>query len=200
MGIIKNKIRNSKFEIQNKSFTLIEMIVVVAVIGLALPAMFSIIFTIISAQVKVYQMQQVKKEGDLIMRTIETKIKTDSRGIFSDATLLTQKCHTSASPSYSSSTGAFYFKNAQGHRFNYYLDTSTGQIAFYDQDAATQTINLSSAKVYFAPGSFVLSCSFINSYTPPTVNVNFTICYRKAGGCDANSLLPYNNLIKLKNY
>ncbi|EKE14302.1 MAG: hypothetical protein ACD_12C00581G0001, partial [uncultured bacterium] len=60
-----------------KSFTLIETIVVVAVIGLTLPVLFAIIFILMREQVKINRLSQIKKEGDYIITLMENTIKND---------------------------------------------------------------------------------------------------------------------------
>ena len=91
-----------------KGFTLIETIVVVAVIGLTLPVIFSIFFVLFQQQTKIYRLNTVKKEGDYVINLIENTIRDDAVTILSsnspippDATNL--KC-ANDSTSYSSTS------------------------------------------------------------------------------------------------
>ena len=59
----------------NKGFTLIETIVVIAVIGLTLPVLFATILTLMRQQIKIYRLSQVKREGDYIINLMENTIR-----------------------------------------------------------------------------------------------------------------------------
>ena len=54
-----------------KSFTLIELIVAVGIVGLVLPAVFSIFFSIIRQQLVLIAFQDMKRQGDSIQRNIK---------------------------------------------------------------------------------------------------------------------------------
>jgi len=67
-----------------KSFTLIETIVVIAVIGLTLPVLFATILTLMRQQIKIYRLSQVKREGDYIINLMENTIRNRAVTVHSE--------------------------------------------------------------------------------------------------------------------
>ncbi|PIY70331.1 hypothetical protein COY89_01780, partial [Candidatus Roizmanbacteria bacterium CG_4_10_14_0_8_um_filter_36_36] len=64
------------------AFTLIETVVVIGVIGLVLPVLFTILFVILQQQSKLNRLQQVKKNGDFVLSILEKTIKNRANSIY----------------------------------------------------------------------------------------------------------------------
>ncbi len=60
---------------QTIGFTLIEMMVVIFIIGLILPAFFSIVFTLARQQAEILILQKVKEEGDFVQTKIISLVR-----------------------------------------------------------------------------------------------------------------------------
>jgi len=208
MGIIKKfsifNFQFSKFKINNLrsnlSFTLIEAVVVIGVIGITLPALFAIIFVILQQQIKINRLQQIKKEGDFILAAMTTTIKNSATFIYKEEAFTNEECGKSESlypASYSDADGKkFYFKDKNGRSFNYYLDN--GKISS-DSSSFASPIDLTTGKVIV--NSFQISCQRTAAFSTPTVSITLTVKYNTASTRpEETASLTYNTRIKLKNY
>lgn len=178
-------------------FTLIETIVVVAVIGLILPVIFSIFFVLLQQQTKIYRLNTVKKEGDYIINIIENTLRNDAVTIHSanppnDA----NKVCANDSTSYSS-TSSLYFLNKNTLWFGYLINS--GVIS--SSSANLASINLTSSKTRI--NSFSISCSRTHIYSQPSVSLSFNIEYCNDVACSQTrpeeiASLFYKTRIKLR--
>jgi len=185
--------------VYKKSFTLIETIVVIAVIGLILPVVFSIFFVLLQQQIKIYRLNTVKKEGDYLISIIENTLRNDTKSIHSaeppnDSNI---KCSTESSAY--GSTSSLYFLNNNDQWFGYLL--SNDAIAFVS--ASITPVNLTSSKIKIS--NFSISCSRNYPYSPSSVSLSFTIEYCNDVACaqtrpEETALLFYRTKIKLRNY
>jgi type II secretory pathway pseudopilin PulG len=182
-----------------RSFTLIETIVVVAVIGLTLPVLFAIIFTLMRQQVKIYRLSQVKREGDYVINLMENTIRsravTIHSGVPSDANIV---CKDAGIPSASS----LYFLDEDKQWFGYLFNSNS--IASKSADLTHPSIDLISSKTVVS--NFSISCSRSSLYSPASILLSFDICYNTGSGCtsirpeEITSILHYQTRIKLRNY
>ncbi len=62
-------------------FTLIETIVVIALVGLILPTIFSIVFTLLRLQIQVSQLQRLKEVGDYVTSQMIYTIRTNAKEV-----------------------------------------------------------------------------------------------------------------------
>lgn len=192
-----------------KSFTLIETIVVIGVIAIIIPAVFSIIFPLISGQSKIYHLVQAKREGDYALGIMENIIRNNGTFIYSgcsNLSALTSTVCASNAPSfpanYSSSSNAtdfcFLDKNSAGFQFKY--DTTALKIA--SSSSSLGTVYLTSDKV--AISGFNMSCVRTAPFSPPVVTIGFDICYNvPGGGCNLSQpgeTLHYQTNIQLRSY
>ena len=183
-----------------KSFTLIETIVVIAVIRLILPVVFSIFFVLLQQQTKIYRLNTVKKEGDYLIGIIENTLRNDTKSIHSaePPTDSNIKCSTENS-NYSSLT-SLYFLDKKDQWFGYLLNGDA--IAFTSEPTPT-SVNLNSLKTKIS--GFSISCSRNSLYSPPSVSLSFTIQYCNDVACaqtrpEEIASLFYRTKIKLRNY
>jgi prepilin-type N-terminal cleavage/methylation domain len=68
---------------KKRAFTLIETLVVIAIIGLITPIVFTIIFIITREQMKTSRLILVKRQGDNILNNISFTIKNYAYSIYS---------------------------------------------------------------------------------------------------------------------
>jgi len=186
---------------RKKSFTLIEMIVVIATIGLVLPALFAIVFTILQQQIKIQRLSIVKREGDYALSVMENIIRNYAVKIYSESSFINERC-TTANSSYGPQNGSgFYFKDKYGNWFRFYLlsDLISSESSILNNGAqGSVSLNSSQTKIT----NFSIQCYRTNLYSPPVVNVSFTIEYNTTSTRPEERVtsLNYKTKIKLKSY
>lgn len=186
-----------------KSFTLIETIVVIAVIGLTLPVLFAIIFTLMRQQVKVYRLSQVKREGDYIINLMENTIRNRAVTVHSDQpTDGNQVCQIENYP-LSGTVDHLYFLDEDKQWFGYLFENNS--IASKSADLDNPTYPLTSSKI-LVDNTFSISCSRNSAYSPASILLNFDICYDTVlPNCastrpEETTSLHYQMRVKLRNY
>ena len=196
MGII-NKLKINSIR-QKKCFTLIEMIVVIATIGLVLPALFSIIFSILQQQVKIQRLSIVKREGDYVLNVMENTIRNYGESIHS-ATPPTESNKICQS---SSLENASYFKDKFGNWFRFYLNTtnSISSESSVLNNGSRGSVSLISSQTKIT--NFSIQCYRTSLYSPPVVNISFTIEYNTTSLRVEEKVTPltYQTKVKLRSY
>jgi len=208
MGIIKSqksKVKSQKFKKLRNSFTLIEMIVVIGTIAFALPAVFAIVFTILQQQVKIQRLSIVKREGDYVLNVVENTIRSYAKSIHSGIPGANNEiCKSSTSET------AAYFLDKFNNWFRFCqssigsnCDGSANFIASNSSilnNGSPGYINLNSNKTIIS--AFSIQCYRTNLYSPPVVNVSFTIGYNTTSTRPEERVtsLNYKAKIKLKSY
>ena len=182
---------------KNKAFTLIEVIVVIGVIGIVLPVLFSIIFSILQQQTKIQRLSLVKKEGDYILNVIENVVRNYAVKIYSENSFINEKC-ASAGSTYGPENGnTFYFQDKYNRWFNFYLNSTT---ITSNSANLSSSVNLNSSQTKIS--SFSLQCYRSALYSPPIISINFTIEYNTNSNRAEEKIIPltYQTKIKLKSY
>jgi len=185
---------------KKRAFTLIETLVVIAIIGLITPIVFTIIFIITREQMKTSRLILVKRQGDNILNNISFTIKNYAYSIHSasppDET--NEVCNNLGS-TYSSS---LIFKNNNDNSwFEFFVDNNT--VSSY---SSTLNSNLSLNTQSILVDNFSISCQKKSLYSPAVVSLSFDICYKtRSNNCTSQSpeetaLLHYQTNIKLRNY
>ena len=173
-------------------FTIIELIVVIGIIGISIPAIFGIFFTMLRAQAKTYVLQEVKRNGDNAINIMETLIKQRVLGIYSDQALTTEVCSTSSSQS----SGPLYFKDRDGAVFYFATENSPFQIA-----SRTDSLEyyLTNQKVSANP--FSIQCFRKNTFSPPIVRIDFDVNSYSSTTTrqEENAKIHYTTQVKLRN-
>ncbi len=200
------KIKNLKSKIIS-GFTLIEMVVVIGIITLALPAVFAIVFSVLREQAKVYAIKQARREGDFALDSIQNTIKNSAIGIFSDFSLTPAK-EVCNSPGPGPS-GNLYFKSKiidpitqqQDEWFEYVL--TSNKLASYSGSIPTNpntttTVNLTTPQVTVT--GFMFSCSRASTYSPALITIYFDVTYSSSSFQENQATLHYSTQIKLTNY
>ncbi len=183
-----------------KGFTFIELIVVTAVIGVVLPALFAIIFSVLRQQIKINRLAEVKRQGDYVLNVIQSIIYNNGNGIYytTDPTTLDpseEVCYDNNS--YGPTDGNnFYFMDKYEKWFKFYLN---GTKISSDASILDPPVDLTTSKVRIT--NFGIGCKRTSLYSPPLVSVKFTIEYNTdSDRVEDKASLNYQTLIKLKNY
>ncbi|QQG43923.1 MAG: type II secretion system protein [Candidatus Roizmanbacteria bacterium] len=182
-------------------FTLIEMLIVISAIGLTLPALFSIFYVILNQQIKVYRLTEVKRQGDYILGKMDSMIRSNAVGIYSDSGLATVKCsNTLGNNSYSSTGGSdFYLKDKNNNYFQFAL--SFDRMNLISTNASYQSGFLSTSKIKVE--NFAISCERSAQFSGPIISVSFDICYGTNSCSNARveeqASLSYKTNFKLRN-
>ncbi len=181
-------------------FTLIETIVVVAVIGLTLPVLIGAVFVMVRQQTKIIRLSQVKREGDYIINLMENTIRDKAVSIHSgqpdDTNII---CKIVGTPP---SAPSLYFFDRDKQWFGYIFDTSAIASKSADLDnlpnVLTYVLTSSKSKV----SAFSIGCSRVTDFSAPVVTLSFDICYETCNMArpEDYAKLHYQTRIKLRNY
>jgi prepilin-type N-terminal cleavage/methylation domain-containing protein len=195
------KINNCK--LKNKlGFTLIETVVVISIVGLMMPVIFSIFFVLVKQQNKIYRLNSIKKEGDYLINQIENNIRNNAVMVMSSNVpippVANKVCTDSSDPYSSGSTIYFLDKNDGWFKYN-----QTGStVAFSSSAGANTTLTSSKTKIY----NYSVNCTRTNLYTPPVVSLSFDICFDDGTGTcstarpEESATMHYQAKIRLRNY
>lgn len=182
-----------------KGFTLIEMIVVIAVISMTLPSIFAITFGIARQQNKIYRISKVKEEGDYVLNTLTNTIKNNAVSIHSSspATSLNEICLLVESPA---PTTSLYFQDSYNNWFGYSLASNVISSASSNLGSP---IALNSNKVLI--NNFSIGCEKTTSFSNATISLSFDICYDTGGKLctstrpEETASLHYQTKVKMRN-
>ena len=180
-----------------KSFTLVEIIIVVGTISLLIPTIFTLIFVIINQQIKVSRISTIKTEGDTILNVISNTIRNNAISI-----------HSAIPPSSNNiicdnvqtinSLSTIYFLDKNNQWFGYSFNS--GNISSL---SAQSTINLNSSNTLI--DNFNIGCSRSNRFSYSLINISFDICYKtSANTCtssrpEESATLRYQATINMRN-
>lgn len=185
---------------RRKSFTLIEIIVVISVVALVIPAVFAIVFGILRQQTKIYRLSLVKKEGDFILNIIGATIRNNALAIYSSTPPDDTNGVCQIVESYPASSSLF-FQDQWGNWFGF--SESSNSVASSASVLGSPLV-LNSEKTLIS--NFSIGCDRLVTYSPAIVSLSFDICYSTGAGSCASSRpeetanLHYNTKIKLRNY
>ena len=169
-----------------KGFTLVELVLVLGILGILLPAVFSLFVANLRAQTKVLILQDVKRNGDTALDTIEILVKAKAKSIEQQDG--TPVCTTSGS-TYS---GDLYFVDDAGNRFMF--NQSNNRIA--SESAATDYLTTNKVSV----SSFEMSCDRSSLFVAPLISISFTIDQAQTTSrAEESASLQYQTKIRLRN-
>lgn len=185
-----------------KGFTLIETIVVIAVIGITLPVLIAIILTLMRQQLKINRLSEIKREGDYISSTLENTIRDRAVSIHSGLPVndSTEICEVALS--FSNPASSLYFLDKNNNWFGFQFSGNT--IASESADLSNPSINMTSAKIFIS--NFSINCTRNTVYSAQSVQFSFDVCYDTGlPNCATTrpeeiTSLHYQSRIKLRNY
>jgi prepilin-type N-terminal cleavage/methylation domain-containing protein len=156
-----------------KGFTIIETIVVIAVIGITLPVLFAIIFTLMRQQLKINRLSEIKREGDYVSSVIENTIKDRAVSIHSNLPVNDSTKICEEALSFSSPDANLYFLDKNKNWFGYQFSGNT--LSSESANLVNPSINLNSSKIIIL--NFSINCTRNTVYTAQSVEFSFDVCY-----------------------
>ncbi len=179
-----------------KGYTLLEVVIVISIFALIVPAMFAMYFASLRAQKKVYVLRDTKRNGDNALTVMESLLKQNAISIHSaePPTTANQVC-TSSVPS---ATGELFFKDKDGTWFSFTQDSF--KIASSSASGlGSSSVNLTNTKSLVT--NFTMRCSYVSEVSPPLVSISFNINQNgPTGRAEEVSSLGYQTKIKLRSY
>jgi competence protein ComGC len=186
---------------KNKGFTFIEMLVVITATLIIIPSLFTIVFSIVRSQTKIFKITQAKKEGDYLLNVITTTIRNRAISIHSGQPVSeTNKVCRDISDTTPYEGTAIYFNDDTNKWFGFLLENS--KVA-----SASQVI---SGNQYLTSNNtivqnFSVACRAGAAYSYATVGILFDICYKTSTGTcyslrsEDSAILHYQTQVRLRN-
>lgn len=170
--------------LKKSGYTLIEMMLVIALIALLMPAVFSILYVIMQQQVKIYEITETKRQGDYVMQLMKEKImrdaaslRRDDDGIFTNVAVISNICNSTGTSFTSASNGQdFVFLNDQNNPFQYVQTGNT--IRFREIGTPNIDAALNNNRVTIT--NFQITCAVKSTYTDPVVSFSYTATFNRA--------------------
>ena len=175
-----------------KAFTIIELVIVLGVILITLPAIFGLFFINLRSQKKINTIHEVKKNGDFALDVIQNIIKSRANRIYSDQSATVPVCQSKTSGTASLSS----FKDVDGSTF--YFSLSAGQIASFSGVISPNPYLLTNSKV--AVSNFTLTCDRTNTFSPPLVSISFKVDQATGSLYEDVDTMTFQTKVKLRNY
>lgn len=188
-----------------KGFTFIETLVVISVLGLVVPTLFTILFVILQQQLKIFRITEVKRIGDNIVQVLQNVINNNAYTIYDGATEICEADTVNPFP-HSGIPSSFRDKYNSAFSIDY---SSPNLSVVYPAPLppaptfafAQGQLNGSKVNVF----SFSMSCNRASIFSAPLVSLNFTVCYNIGGSCvstrpQETASLDYQTTIKLKSF
>lgn len=185
--------------VTKKSFTLIELIVAVGVVGFILPSVFNIFFTMLRQQLVLVAYQEMKQQGDSIERNIKNILQNRAAYVTDSVYTATDIC-----PLFTTPTPTFapqlYLNDRDGYGIKFYQKTVTAVDTIASDSADTSKVlkksyNLTSKDVTISDIGF--SCYKTSEFTTPFVSTTFVV---HKSTVFSEMTLPYSFKLKLRNY
>lgn len=175
-------------------FSLIEILIVVSILAFTIPIVFGLFFINLQSQTKVLILQEVKRNGDSALNTIEYLVKNRAYTLYSDADLTTEVCTTRSSSATLTSSSTVYFVDKNGASFNFAVDQN--KLASFSATISPNPSYLTNVRV--AVSNFTMSCNRTSSFNPPLVTIAFTVS-QPSGNTrhEQQSTLNYQTKIKM---
>lgn len=180
-----------------RGFTLLEVMIVLSIFALIVPAMFSMYFMSLRAQHKVLVLRDAKRNGDNALTAMENLIKQNAVTIHfaSPPSTANQVC-TSAVPS---SFGVeLFFADKDNTWFTFSEDN--GKIASTSGSlGGSVDTYLTNAKSIIS--DFDVGCVYVSETSPPLVSITFDVDQAGPTGRPEDvSSLTYQTKVKLRSY
>jgi prepilin-type N-terminal cleavage/methylation domain-containing protein len=189
MGV-KNMMRKN-------GFTLLEVMIVLSIFALLVPAMFTMYFASLRAQRKVIVLRDAKRNGDNALTVMESLIKQNAISIHNATppTTANEVC-TVSTPT--ASGIPLYFKDKDGTWFSFGL-TSNKIASASGTSGGSTSVNLTNSRVLVT--DFDLRCIYISEISPPLVSISFDVLQSGPTGRPEDvASLTYQTKVKLRSY
>ena len=172
-----------------------EMLIVLGIIGMVLPTVFTILFVVFRQQTKIIALKEVTRQGDLILNTMQTVIKNNAVSVHNayPSNAGNQTCTTaSATPT---TINPMVFRDIDDNSF--YFSFGSSSIASTSSVMA-QPFQLNNSKVVIS--NFTTRCNRTSTFSQPLITVGFDISYNTSSTRREDvARLHYETKIKMKN-
>lgn len=187
---------------KRNGYTFIEIIIVIGIVAITLPIIFSLFFVNLRSASRIYTLQEVKRNGDTALSSIESFVKNDASEIITSYSNETEICNTPLLPLTPTPTPAssIYFKNKHNVNFGFSLAVNNGVNKIASESASVGAVSyLTNDNVTISNLQF--SCQSLSSFASPSVNVSFTISKNVPLGAPTadKASLNYSSRIRLRN-
>lgn len=181
---------------------MVELIVVIGVVALTVPVVFSLFFSVLRARSKIYILQEIKKSGDHSLNIMTNLIRQSAVAIYSDQSLTTEVCSTKSKLDTSSSfNGSLYFKDQFGDSF--YFEKINDRIVYSyittNPLIAANKVDLMTVHTKLDNDGLTTTCYRTNPFSLPIVSVKFIILQASGTTQEEKASLSYAANIKLRN-
>lgn len=204
-----------KNKIQKAAFTLVEVVVVVAILGISIPVIFSVLTTVAKQQGKIYRLSEAKQQGDYALAFIRNHLRNDAGqvyGILNAGTLESELCATDGIATTQSGEDFYYEQSDQANQyFRFYngratiaLDDGQREISqlFYDNNGVIEPLTTNKVKIE----NFEMKCIRKNLASRPFILVSFIIYFTgDSDSFDINvappediAILNYQTVVQLR--
>jgi len=182
---------------RKNGFTLVELLIGLSVISLIIPIVFSLFFLVLQSKAKILILQEVKKNGDYTLSTMQYFIKNRAIKIYNSDLKTNEVCTTASGFSTPSSSDYVYFADADDNLF--YFQLASGKVASYSAVISPNPQYLTNTKTTVS--NLTITCSRSGTFSPPIVSVSFTVTNPpSAVKHEEKATLNYQTKIKLRNY
>lgn len=165
----------------NRGYTLIEVLIVITILGIIMPAVFSILYVILQQQAKIAEMTEVKRQGDYVMQFMKEKITREASGVRNDPDGLSgadagsNVCNTTTTSSLNSVNGDEFVLIGKPPNLDFQF-TNDGSQVFFDQNGIQTALNDTRVTI----NNFNMSCSWRSLYTPPMIGFSYEVTFNRA--------------------
>lgn len=176
-----------------KAFTIIELLVVMGIVGLMIPIIFTVLYAVIRQEARIFALTSVKNQGDFILNSIKYNVRNYGLSVHNGnpADDLNRVCtNASATPT---AYSPLYLRDRTGNTF--YYSVSDGNLAS-NSSVLASAVTLNSNRVTIS--NFSMSCNRPTALSAPIVSLSYTVNYVTASG-ESPASMTYQTKIKLRN-
>ncbi len=172
---------------KSEGVTLIELLIVMAVVGVMGAMLVTVFFNLLRGSSKTSAVSEVRQEGDYVLTSMTNSMRYGKRAVLS-----TGACSTPAR-----SGPAITITTVDDASVTFTCPpTSSGTLTKNDGTGSVQLFNVSE--------SLVTACTFTclqeNLATLPTVGIQFTLSKRNASKSEDTASIPFSTAVTLRNY
>ena len=169
-------------------YTLVELLMVISILGLILPAIFSILIIILQQQARIYELSTVKREGDNILNLLKAKIANEATGVTDENGAA--QCVKLGIKYEPNSSNNFKLKNKASPFF--YTHDKTGLKLNNNVFLNSNRVTISDFKIY---------CYKKSDFSPIMVGLSYKVTFKRTTGLPSATppSLDYQSRILLRN-
>lgn len=183
-----------------QGFTLIEIVVVVGILGLILPILFSVIFTLLRMNLELSHLQRVKEVGDFVSNQIITTVRNNATSISS--TCINEPPLDGVDALQDPETESILFEDSHKVCFGYYVDENgtlaSVSAALKAPDYTNYTVKLIDSQAVNSDFLLTVESPDFSSQQEQAAKVTFTVKYSPLVSYLKPQQLTYQNFIYLR--